>query len=618
MLGALLCALLGALAISAPSAFAYRGPLSHEDASHSKVEEEWLLTSRASKAPPPDGQVEGACGVAVSPLSGALYVADFYHRVIDVFSPAGEALGGTIALAGGDPRLEVNVLNAVCGLAVDPSGKLYANELHDRVMVLPGEQVVDSGKSTGVAVDQGGNVYVDDRTYVAKYEAPVVPGEAPVAKIGLGSLGDAYGVAVDASGGRVYVPDAADDTVKLFEPAVELAEPTATIAGPPESHFSSLLDASVAVDASGGEGQGNLLVTDNLKPGSESPEAAIYEFGASGEFLDRLQSRTYGLGGKAHGPIFGEPSGIAIDPASGELYVTTGNSEDANVLKYGPREPFAPPAPPSGSGPVAGPAADPPGEQAGPLLFARSGPPAGPPASSSVVVRRGSVQVSFDGKLTPHALPRHGTAPVGIAVDARITGTGEGAPPQLRRIAIAINRNGRLSATGLPICRERQIQPSTTESARATCGGALVGEGRFAANVKLPEQSPFPSSGKVLAFNGRLHGRPAILAHIYGTEPAPTSYVLPFAIEGAHGTYGTVLEASLPQATGDWGYVTGLKMTLRRSFRFHGKRHSYLSAGCPAPSGFPSAVFPLARTSFAFAGGMTLTSVLNRSCRAKG
>jgi hypothetical protein len=235
-----------------------------------------------------------------------------------------------------------------------------------------------------------------------------------------------------------------------------------------------------------------------------------------------------------------------------------------------------------------------------------------------VVVQRGPVRVKFDGELTPHALPRHGVAPVGIAVDTRIASTNGGTPPQLRRIAIEINRNGHLNTRGLPICEESEIQPSTTDGARAACGGALVGEGHFAANVKLPEQSPFPSSGKVLAFNGRLHGKPAILAHIYGIQPAPTSYVLPFSIRGSRGTYGTVLETSLPRATGDWGYVTGLKMTLRRNFRYQGKRRSYLSAGCPAPPGFPGAAFPLARTSFAFAGGMNLVSVLNRSCKAKG
>ena len=94
--------------------------------------------------------------------------------------------------------------------------------------------------------------------------------------------------------------------------------------------------------------------------------------------------------------------------------------------------------------------------------------------------------------------------------------------------------------------------------------------------------------------------------------------MLPFLLSEGHGTYGTTLEASLPQATGSWGYVTGLQMNLRRRFSYRGKARSFLSAGCPAPAGFPSAVFPLARTSFVFAGGPTLVSVLNRTCTAKG
>ena len=152
----------------------------------------------------------------------------------------------------------------------------------------------------------------------------------------------------------------------------------------------------------------------------------------------------------------------------------------------------------------------------------------------------------------------------------------------------------------------------------AACAPALVGKGTFSANVRLPEQSPFPSNGKVLAFNGKLNGRPAILAHIYGTDPLPTSYVLPFIIKASGGTFGTILETSLPSVTGEWGYVTGISMTLDRRFTVRGKRRSFLSAGCPAPAGFGVAVFPLIRTSFGFEGGVRVSSTVNRVCKAGG
>jgi DNA-binding beta-propeller fold protein YncE len=613
LVGLFACTLLAALSPGVPCASAYRAPLVQEDSS--KEEEAWLAREQLVNLP--EGQIEGACGVAVATSSQTLYVADYYHRAVDAFSLAG-LLQGSQVLDGGDPRTEVNERDAVCGLAADAVGNRYGSELHRGVITLPGEEVVDPGPSTGVSVDEAGNLYVDDRTYVAVYDAPVTPGEPPAEKIGLGNLVDAYGVAVDSKAGRVYVADAASDTVKVFESTGEPEEPVGEIDGPFEAKFSSLKDAALAVDTSEGEGQGHLLVMDDTDPGAERPGAAIYEFDAAGSYLDRLQNRVYGgFGEEKVGPLFGEPSGLAVDPGTGDLYVATGNSVKANVLKYGPFEPFAPPQtlgaqwqPPVAASATGASASGSSPDATGRVVRR-------PGASTSVVVQRGPVRVNFDGKLTPHALPRHGTAPVGIAVDARISGAKGGTPPQLRRIAIEINRNGHFSAKGLPVCDERAIQPSTTAGARAACGGALVGEGHFAANVKLPQQSPFPSSGKVLAFNGRLHGKPAILAHIYGTQPAPTSYVLPFSIRESRGTYGTVLETSLPHATGNWGYVTGLAMKLHRSFRYHGKQRSYLSAGCPAPAGFPGAAFPLARTSFAFAGGMTLVSVLNRSCKAK-
>jgi DNA-binding beta-propeller fold protein YncE len=588
----LACAVL--LAGAAPPAHAERA-----------LESAKLLITNDPTFHPPGSQIEGACGLAVSPTHD-LYVSDYYQRVIDSFSLSGQYMFTPVQLGGTSPIFGINALDGVCGLAFD-SERLYANEFHEGVVRLkPSVATIDTGESTGVAVDAAtGDLYVDDRTYVAKYEAPVTPGELPVAKIGESTLEDAYGLAV--SGGKVYVPDAADDAVKVYEPAVAADPPDPQTI---EHGFASLTDAAVAVDPT----NGHLLVVDNSQPGYEHPLTSVYEFGADGSFLGTLPRPA--KSGKPIGPVFGEPSGIAVDPATGEVFVTDGNSELSNVYKYGPYT----------VGPPPGSAAEAEGKGAATSVAVPAGAPAAPTAPASrpghtppvVAVQRGPVRISVEGRLTPHALPRHGSAPVGIAIAARIVGTGKGPQPQLRRIAIEINRNGHFDTEGLPSCRISEIQPSTTAGALSTCRKALVGEGRFAADIKLPEQSPFPSQGKVLAFNGRVHGKPAILAHIYGTHPAPTSYVLPFLIRPSQGTYGNVLESSLPQATGNWGFVTGLRMDLHRVFRRGGARRSYLSAGCPAPSGFSGAVFPLARTRFSFAGGMRLSAVLERDCRAQG
>jgi hypothetical protein len=233
------------------------------------------------------------------------------------------------------------------------------------------------------------------------------------------------------------------------------------------------------------------------------------------------------------------------------------------------------------------------------------------------VVQRGNVRITFEGRLSPHTLPRSGSAPVRVSVGTGVASTNGTAPPQLRRISIAINRNGHFEPKGLPVCALHEIQPSTTADALAACRNSLVGEGSFSANVLFSQQAPYPSAGKLYAFNSKLHGRPAILAHVYGTQPIPTSFTLLFELKPSKGTFGTVLTASLPQVTGDAGYITGLQLNLGRNFSFHGQRRSYLSAGCPAPKGFPGATFAFARATFAFAK-QTLTKTLTRSCGARG
>ena len=234
-------------------------------------------------------------------------------------------------------------------------------------------------------------------------------------------------------------------------------------------------------------------------------------------------------------------------------------------------------------------------------------------AAGGEVVQKGSVRLKFEGQMTPKDLPRTGEAPVHVAVGAKITALKSSDPPKLKKISIAINSNGRFSPSVVPICTVRDIQPSTTQNALKACGDSLVGTGQFGAKVLLPQQAAFPSGGKLYAFNGRYQGHPAILAHVYGTEPVPTSFTLPFVITQRKGELGTVLSASLSKVTGDAGYITALSLNLGRTI---GKR-TYLSASCPAPKGFGSASFPFAKASFDF-GKSRLSSTLTRTCKARG
>lgn len=239
-------------------------------------------------------------------------------------------------------------------------------------------------------------------------------------------------------------------------------------------------------------------------------------------------------------------------------------------------------------------------------------------AARAELTERGDLFVRFRGGISPSALPRTQLAPIAVRVAGIVKTLSGERPPALRRIRIELNRSGRLDPAGLPVCHYNQLVAATPRQALDSCGGAQVGIGAYLAKSAFPEQATFPSQGRILAFNGIYEGHSAILAHIYGHEPVPTTRIVVFRIRHTGGTFGTVISGDLPDAVNHYGYVVGIELRLFRRFVFHGEPRSYLSAACAAPAGFPGAVFPFARASMTFADDRTLSSTLTRSCKVSG
>jgi DNA-binding beta-propeller fold protein YncE len=625
----------------------------------------FILTPKPTDEPPvpPVGELEAPCGLAVDP-SGNLYVSDYAHGAVDRFS-SGLGYSGQMAGVG------------ACGLAVDDSiSKYIVNEPHGKVLAFTslsgaGKTTLDPGPATGVAIDPAtGRTYVDDGDHVSVYApngASVEVSGHPLV-IGEGSLIDGYGIAISGNAttkGFLYVPDAATDTVKVYDPATSVANPVEELS----IEFTSLRDSAVAVDDSSGE----VYVADALQAPhtTECPEAAVHVFAANGSAEGRLK----------YNVVDAFPPGLAVDNSGGStqgrVYVTSGNSESSSVMLYQPHSAGteaapAPPCPsplPPGLGAEA-PLPEPPsavtcvGDSCqhlpseprdptlttlleapgdGPVKFfdtnqvahvrrlsghhhkgkgkkrhrsARASASAVP--SPTAITRKGNLQVNVSGSIAPKRLPREGAAPVSVSVGGEITTTDASTPPELEELQVDLNRHGRLETTGLPLCRVNQIHPASTSRALSECGRSLVGEGSFGVDVVLNGQEPYPTVGRMLLFNGTYKHRHALLGQIYSTHPFANSFVIPFVIhEGGKGLYGSSLKAKLPEALISWGRVTSLKLELRRSYSFSGKRRSFISASCPAPKGFTRAPFTLARTSFRFADSRTLTQTVSDQCQVR-
>jgi hypothetical protein len=329
-IGSACCVTALALVVGAPgAAAAFDDPLA-------VIRPQWSGPPQ-TPLPPPDGDLEGPCGLAVDD-EGYFYVSDYYRNAIDVFAPVlnqAYPYGYQFQTTGIDPS------DGPCGLAFDGGGNLYVNGFHRSVIrygpLMTGETVIsgvgsgDDTRPTGVAVNRlSGNVYVDQRTRIGVFSST----GTLLRTLAAGTLEDGYGAAVSefaGTQGLVYVADAASETVKVYspDPAGEDAGPVAEIdgSGTPLGHFVSLRDAAIAIDAATGE----VYVSDNLQPEfAERPETVVHVFDAAGAYEGRLK---YSIENSL-------PPGLAVDNSvedtQGRVYVTSGNTAHAAVYAYPP------------------------------------------------------------------------------------------------------------------------------------------------------------------------------------------------------------------------------------------------------------------------------------------
>lgn len=271
---------------------------------------------------------EDACGLAFGP--GGLFVSDY----------GADRIEGPTTIASEAPQ------GGPCKIAFDPLGDLYVDNWHRDVVryeaghlatgayeVIDPEPADAAEAPTGLAVDPvSGDLYVAHRTFISRYAAPVHEGEAPTT-IGADPGAAYYGIAYSnfpATLGRLYVPDAATHTVKVFDSstAAELEEISGEAT--PQGGFDDLIDSEALVDDNpSSPSYGHLYVLDDLAPAG-SGEGALDEFNSEGDYRGQIK-----------GFLDAGPSGIAIEAASGNVLVTSGGSERSAVFQYGPTAPAA-------------------------------------------------------------------------------------------------------------------------------------------------------------------------------------------------------------------------------------------------------------------------------------
>jgi hypothetical protein len=231
-------------------------------------------------------------------------------------------------------------------------------------------------------------------------------------------------------------------------------------------------------------------------------------------------------------------------------------------------------------------------------------------AADEAVVEVDGLVLRTDGGFQPRKLPQRRFAPIAFKGHVEIAAKGGGRPPALEKAVIDFDRDGRLSAGGLPVCQPELVAQTGPREAREACAGAIVGRGRIEVLIDLPG-GVVPAGSALTLFNGpQQEGHPSVLLHARIDGPSPQTLAVVVPIERRRGAFRYRATLQLPPIAGGLGAVTRVAVDIGRRFSSAGVRRSYVSARC-------SDGILHTRGRFSFAGGTVVDGSVEKPCTSR-
>ncbi len=275
------------------------------------------------KATPPAPQPSELIWPLPPDLPRVRWLAE-YTDMAKVRNPAAKKRAWLDRVTGTKAPEEKEELRKPYGITTDSRGRIYTADTQLKVVFVidPAAKVVERREGTsrapmvmpaGVAVDSEDRLFVSDaQLHSITCFSPA--GEA-IARFGMDSLGRPGGIAIDNQRNRLYVADAKESRIAVFDTrALRFLSFFGTPGKPGKPEKGSLASpTNLAVDR-----QGNIYVADTL-------DYRVEIFDALGKFV-----RAFGAQGDRPGEFI-RPKGIAVD-SEGHVYVADAEFNNFQVL----------------------------------------------------------------------------------------------------------------------------------------------------------------------------------------------------------------------------------------------------------------------------------------------
>lgn len=187
-----------------------------------------------------------------------------------------------------------------------------------------------------------------------------------------------------------------------------------------------------------------------------------------------------------------------------------------------------------------------------------------------------NLPLEVGGKITPSTLSKAIPEPISLTWHGKFSEPLQGTSGFQPLLFLDFDKNITISTKGLSTCTL-----SAAEKSEQSCPKAIVGHGKVEMRFNFPEKPTFHEKGPVVIYNGAQLGGRGLIFHFLTRGRYPFEWGATGVFHKATGKFGTQTSIKFPPSFYFFGHLTGLQMTIGKTWKYNGKKVGFLSARCP-------------------------------------